>query len=199
MHRWEVTLLHRVAAGRRPRVAGRVTLTARDVERAQEMAEDALRERSDGDALWSLGVLRPLTPLAPGTQRYRVTFAEWVDEDDAYVRRDVHVMHVWAIDASGARRLAQEDVQRVPQLPRPVAHPRGGEGAAAGLTLGAGRLPAARRAAPGVDDLVLRDRLAGGDVVRAHAAPRRERPGPAALARAAAWPGAVSVSVMGGP
>jgi 1,2-phenylacetyl-CoA epoxidase PaaB subunit len=119
MHRWEVTLLHRVAAGRRPRVAGRVTLTARDVERAQEMAKQALRERSDGDALWSLGVLRPLTPLAPGTQRYRITFAEWVDEDDAYVRRDVHVMHVWAIDASGARRLAQEDVQRVPHYRGP--------------------------------------------------------------------------------
>ena len=64
-------------------------------------------------------MLRPLTPLAPGTQRYRVTFAEWFDDDDAYVRRDVHVMHVWAIDASGARRLAQEDVQRVPNYRAP--------------------------------------------------------------------------------
>ena len=119
MHRWEVTLLHRVAAGKRPRVAGRVTLVARDVDRAQDMAREALRARSDGDALWSLGVMRPLTPLAPGTQRYRVTFAEWSDENDGYVRRDVHVMHVWAIDASGARRLAQEDVQRVPNYRGP--------------------------------------------------------------------------------
>ena len=119
MQRWEGMLLNRVAAGRRPRLAGRVTLRARDVERARALAEEGLRERSDGDALWSLGVLRPLTPLAPGTQRYRVTFAEWVDEDDAYVRRDVHVMHVWAIDASGARRLAQEDAQRVPHYRGP--------------------------------------------------------------------------------
>ena len=119
MHRWEVTLLHRVAAGKRPRVAGRVTLTARDVDSARQMAMAALRERSGGDALWSLGVMRPLTPLAPGTQRYRITFAEWIPEDDDYVRVDVHVMHVWAVDASGARRLAQEDVQRVPNYRGP--------------------------------------------------------------------------------
>lgn len=63
---------------------------------------------------WSLGVLRPLTPRAPGTHRYLVTFALWEAYDDRFERHDVHVTAIWAADATSARRLAQQEVQSLP-------------------------------------------------------------------------------------
>jgi len=119
---WEVTLLRRPPGGKRARVAGRVVVQAANADRARAAAEAALRERAGGagsGARWSLGVLRPLTPRAPGTHRYRVTFAVWTSEGDRFVRQDVHELDVWAADAQSARRLAQQEIQIVPGY-RPV-------------------------------------------------------------------------------
>jgi hypothetical protein len=112
---WEVTLLRRPAGGKRARVAGRVVVHAPDVARARRAAQEALLARSGGEPRWSLGVLRPLTPQAPGTHRYRVTFAVWEADGDGYERRDVHALEVWAADAASARRLAQQEIQREPR------------------------------------------------------------------------------------
>ena len=112
---WEVTLLHRPDGGRRACVAGRVVLEAADLDTAQEAARAALLARSGGEPRWSLGVLRPLTPMAPGTHRYRVRFAVWESEGDGYDRRDVHELMVWAADAASARRLAHQEIQSVPE------------------------------------------------------------------------------------
>jgi hypothetical protein len=109
---WEVTLLRRPPGAARARVAGRLVVQAADVDGARRAAQAALAERAGGGARWSLGVLRPLTPMAPGTHRYRVTFAVWEGEDERFVRRDVHTLEVWAADAASARRLAQQEVQR---------------------------------------------------------------------------------------
>jgi hypothetical protein len=95
-------------------VAGRVVVEAPDLAGARRAAQAALEERSGDDSRWSLGVLRPLTPMAPGTHRYRVTFACWTAEADRFVRQDVHEVEVWAADAAAARRLAQREVQRLP-------------------------------------------------------------------------------------
>jgi hypothetical protein len=110
---WEVTLLRRPAGGKRARVAGRVVVQAPDADRARRAAQEALLARSGGEPRWSLGVLRPLTPMAPGTHRYRVTFAVWEADGDGYERRDIHVHTVWAADATSARRLAQQEIQAV--------------------------------------------------------------------------------------
>jgi hypothetical protein len=91
-----------------------VVLEAQTLDDARRAAQQALEERAGGEARWSLGVLRPLTPMAPGTHSYRVTFARWESEDDRFVRRDVHTMDVWAADASSARRMAQQQIQAVP-------------------------------------------------------------------------------------
>ena len=112
--RWEATLLRRRDEGAAVRVAGRVVVQAPDAESARRAAEQALLARSRGEPRWSLGVLRPLSPMAPGTRRYRVTFAEWRPEGDGYARRDVHALEVWAPDAATARRLAQEQIRSVP-------------------------------------------------------------------------------------
>jgi hypothetical protein len=109
-----VTLLRRPPGARRARVAGRVVLEAPDLAQARRAAQAALEERSDEEGRWSLGVLRPLTPMAPGTHRYRVTFAAWTAAADRFVRQDVHAAEVWAADATAARRLAQREVQRLP-------------------------------------------------------------------------------------
>lgn len=109
-----MTLLRRPPGARRPRVAARVVLEAPDLDEARRAAEAALEARRSDEARWSLGVLRPLTPMAPGTHRYRVTFARWESEEDRFVRRDVHHLDVWAADAQSARRLAQQEVQTVP-------------------------------------------------------------------------------------
>lgn len=111
---WEVTLLRRPPGARRPRVAGRVVFEAPDLARARTTAEAALAQRAGGEARWSLGVIRPLTPEAPGTCRYRVTYAVWEAVDDRFERRDVHEVYTWAADAADARRLSHEEVQRVP-------------------------------------------------------------------------------------
>ncbi|MGD9697216.1 MAG: hypothetical protein AB7V42_16330 [Thermoleophilia bacterium] len=112
--RWEARLLHRAGDRTRARVAGRVVVEAPDAEAAQRAAQEALLVRARGERHWSLGVLRPLMPGAPGTRHYRVTFAEWVSGDDGYTRRDVHVRRLWAIDGASARRMAQEDCQTLP-------------------------------------------------------------------------------------
>ena len=114
---WEVTFLRRARGSSRARIAGRLVLEAPDLDHARRAAEQALTERREqtrlsGEAsVWSLGLLRPLTPKAPGTKRYRVTFAQWEAFDDHFERNDVHELELWAANAAGARRLAQQEVQ----------------------------------------------------------------------------------------
>lgn len=116
-HAWEITLLRRPPGARRPRVAGRVVFEAPDLKRARTAARKALEERQTGDASaqdkWSLGVLKPLTPKAPGTHCYRVVYAIWEADGDFFERRDVHELEVWAADAADARRLSHADIQDV--------------------------------------------------------------------------------------
>lgn len=111
---WEITLLRRPPGARRPRVAGRVVFEAPDLDRARREARRALEERQSGEDKWSLGVLKPLTPKAPGTHRYRVVYAVWEQGDDFFERRDVHELEVWAADAQDARRLSHAEIQDVP-------------------------------------------------------------------------------------
>lgn len=110
---WEITLLRRPPGARRPRVAGRVRFEAPDLVRARRAAAKALEERASGDDRWSLGVLKPLTPRAPGTHRYRVVYAVWQADGDFFTRRDIHALEVWAADAQDARRLSHMDIQDV--------------------------------------------------------------------------------------
>jgi hypothetical protein len=112
--RWEATLLRRPREHAGARVAGRVVVQAPDAESARRAAEKALLARSHGEPRWSLGLLRPLSPTAPGTRRYRVTYAEWRPEGDGYTRREVHALEVWAADAATARRLAKDEIRSVP-------------------------------------------------------------------------------------
>lgn len=51
--------------------------------------------------------------MAPGTYRYRATFARWEAGEDRFVRQDVHDLDVWAADAQSARRLAQQEIRLV--------------------------------------------------------------------------------------
>lgn len=108
-----MTLLRRPPGTQRPRVAARVVLEAPDLAGARAAAEAELAERRTDDARWSLGMLRPLTPRAPGTHRYRAIFSLWEDSDDRFVRRDMHALDVWAADAQSARRLAQQEVRGI--------------------------------------------------------------------------------------
>ena len=108
-----MTLLRRPPGAQRPRVAARVVLEAPDLAGARQAAEAALEERRQDESRWTLGVLRPLTPMAPGTHRYRATFALWEAGEDRFVRRDVHHLDVWAADAQSARRLAQQEIRQV--------------------------------------------------------------------------------------
>jgi hypothetical protein len=110
---WEVTLLRRPPGSGRRRVMGRARFQAPDVTRAREKAQAALATRACGQPRWSLGLLRPLTPNAPGTRLYTVTFAAWEPREDRFIRCDVHDHEVWASDATCARRLACEQVQAV--------------------------------------------------------------------------------------
>lgn len=96
-------------------MAGRVVIEAPDLDRARQAARAALEERADGQSSWSLGVLRPLTPRAPGTHRYLITFSLWEALEEVFERRDVHVMELWAADAQSARRLAQQEIQKLPE------------------------------------------------------------------------------------
>lgn len=117
---WEVTFLRRPAGSSRARVAGRMVIAAPDLDHARRDAERALTQRREDTrrsadrSEWSLGVLRPLTPRAPGTHRYRVIFALWEACDDRFERHDVHITEIWAADAASARRLAQREVQGIP-------------------------------------------------------------------------------------
>jgi hypothetical protein len=94
-------------------VAARVVLEAPDLAGARRAAEAELEERRSDESRWTLGLLRPLTPMAPGTHRYRATFALWEAGEDRFVRRDVHALEIWAADAQSARRLAQQQVQTI--------------------------------------------------------------------------------------
>ena len=109
-------------------MAARVVLEARDLAEARIAAEAALDERRSDESRWSLGLLRPLTPMAPGTHRYRATFALWEAGEDRFVRRDVHHCEVWAADAQSARRLAQQEIRKVTGYEPLVAHPPGRPG-----------------------------------------------------------------------
>ncbi|MGE0347067.1 MAG: hypothetical protein AB7I24_09380 [Candidatus Nanopelagicales bacterium] len=88
-------------------------LEAPDLAGARRAAEAALEERRSDESRWSLGVLKPLTPMAPGTHQYRATFARWESGEDRFVRVDVHQVEVWAADAQSARRLAQQEIRQV--------------------------------------------------------------------------------------
>ena len=128
-----MTLLRRPPGAQRPRVAARVVLEAPDLAGAQRAAQAALEERRSDESRWTLGVLRPLTPMAPGTHRYRATFALWESAQDRFVRRDVHDLEVWAADAQSARRLAQQEIRMVSGYEpswriRQVARTDGGRG-----------------------------------------------------------------------
>lgn len=108
---WEFTLLRRLPGAGKARVAGRLVIQAASAADARRSALAELAKRRDRDSRWSLGVLKPLTPKAPGTSLFAVTFAVWEATDDRFLRRDVHTLEVWAEDAGSARRIAQQDVQ----------------------------------------------------------------------------------------
>lgn len=100
--------------GGKARVAGRLVIEAASAADARRVALLELAKRdSDRESRWSLGVLKPLTPQAPGTSLFQVTFAIWEATDDRFVRHDVHSLEVWACDAAAARRIAQQDIQRI--------------------------------------------------------------------------------------
>jgi len=112
---WEFTLLRRLPGTHKARVAGRIVIEAPCADDARELAMRELAERAVADAsAWSLGVLKPLTPKAPGTHLFAVTFAIWEATDDRFVRQDIHRLEVWAEDATNARRIAQQDIQTIP-------------------------------------------------------------------------------------
>ena len=127
---WEVTFLRRALGSSRARIAGRLVLEAPDLDHARRAAEQALTERreqtrlSGESSVWSLGLLRPLTPQAPGTKRYRVTFAQWEAFEDHFERIDVHELELWAANAAGARRLGPAGDPAAARLPALVAHPQ---------------------------------------------------------------------------
>jgi hypothetical protein len=107
------------------RVAGRLVLEAPDAARALEAARQQAAARTGAGAAWSLGPLEPLTPSAPGTHRYRVSFAVW--------RERAHELVVRATDAQSARRLAEQEVRAAPDYEPAwrivrVARARGGRG-----------------------------------------------------------------------
>lgn len=112
---WEFTVLRRPEGAGKARVAGRILVEASSADDARRKAMEELATRAEDEAgRWSLGVLRPLTPRAPGTTLFRVTFAIWVAQADEFVRRDVHVLEVWSVDANAARRIAQQEIQANP-------------------------------------------------------------------------------------
>ena len=106
-----MTLLRRPPGARRPRVAARLVLEAPDLSSARAAAEAALAERRSDESRWSLGVLRPLTPMAPGTHRYRAAFARWESAED---RSCAATSTAWRCGppTPTARRLAQQEIQK---------------------------------------------------------------------------------------
>ena len=111
---WEVAFLRRRERGSGSVVAGRVELQAPNLDSARQAAQVAIDARAKGAEGWFLGMLRPLTPDAPGTHRYRVVFAVWEANEDRFVRRDVHAIELWAADAQSARRHAQQEAHVLP-------------------------------------------------------------------------------------
>ncbi len=111
---WEATLLRRPGIGRAPRIAGRMRIEAPSAVRAREAAAAMMAKRADGAPGWSLGLLRPLVPGLPGTYRYRVIFAAWVEEEAGYHREDTLATEVWATDAESARRMARREAEMLP-------------------------------------------------------------------------------------
>lgn len=109
---WEATLLRRVG-GARPKVAGRIRFDAANLAAATRAIEREIAKRCESGDGWSLGLLKPLTPNAPGTHRYRVVFAVWEADGDRFLRHDVHEIDVWAADAGTARRIAHQEIQGV--------------------------------------------------------------------------------------
>lgn len=105
-------MLRRVA-GARPKVAGRLRFDAANLAAATRAIEKEIAKRCESEDGWSLGLLKPLTPNAPGTHRYRAVFAVWEADGDRFVRHDVHELNVWAADASTARRIAHQEIQTV--------------------------------------------------------------------------------------
>jgi hypothetical protein len=97
----------------RPKVAGRIRFDAANLAAATRAIEKEIAKRCEEEDGWSLGLLKPLTPNAPGTHRYRAVFAVWEAEGDRFQRRDVHEMDVWAADAGTARRIAHQEIQQV--------------------------------------------------------------------------------------
>lgn len=110
---WEFTLLRRLPGAGKARVAGRLVIEAASAAEARRAALAELAKRGDRESRWSLGVLKPLTPQAPGTSLFRVTFAVWEATDDRFVRHDIHTLEVWAEDAAAARRIGHQDIQLV--------------------------------------------------------------------------------------
>ena len=108
---WEFTLLRRLPGAGKARVAGRFVIQAASAADARREALAELAKRRESESRWSIGVLKPLTPQAPGTSLFEVTFAVWEATDDRFLRRDVHTLEVWAEDAGAARRIAQQDIQ----------------------------------------------------------------------------------------
>jgi hypothetical protein len=100
-------------AGTRPKVAGRIRFDAANLAAATRAIEKEIAKRCEGGDGWSLGLLRPLTPNAPGTHRYRAVFAVWKADGDRFARHDVYEMDVWAADAGTARRIAHQEIQKI--------------------------------------------------------------------------------------
>lgn len=94
-------------------MAGRIRFDAANLAAATRAIEKEIAKRCEEEDGWSLGLLKPLTPNAPGTHRYRAVFAVWEAEGDRFQRRDVHEMDVWAADAGTARRIAHQEIQQV--------------------------------------------------------------------------------------
>jgi hypothetical protein len=112
-YRWEFTLLRRHAGASKPRVAGRLVIDAPSANAARAEALAEIARRDTEESRWSLGVLKPLTPRAPGTSLFTVTFAVWEAIDDHFERSDIHALEIWACDATAARRIAQQDIQLI--------------------------------------------------------------------------------------
>ena len=110
---WEFTLLRRREGTGKARVAGRLVIEAPSATAARAEALAEIARRDSEESRWSLGVLKPLTPSAPGTSLFQVTFAVWEATDDRFERHDVLDLKIWAEDAGAARRIAQQDVQTI--------------------------------------------------------------------------------------
>jgi len=109
---WEVVVLQ--GPWHHTRVAGRLVLEAPDAARAVAAARRRAAADVGEGAAFSLGPLKPLSAAAPGTHRYRVSFAVWRERATGYVRERAHELVVRAIDAQSARRLAEQEVRQAP-------------------------------------------------------------------------------------